>query len=260
MKPGQPPVPAPDRAPPRDRLLKREVLCRLPLLSSLANEELDEIMLQIRVRRYANGEFVIKKGSLADSLMFVLTGSVQVVDYTEDGKEIGLNLIGQGSFFGELGLIDGYPRSADVIALTASSIAFLPKNRALKLIYGNPKNAEIMLRQFADKIRLLTHYRALLALPHAHQRVYALLCQVKKPAAHAGTPDVEVIENLPTQQQMAIMVNTSRETVSRAINELIHLGVLEKNKRLIIVRQPKKLEHLAGEKIQDHPTGKGPGK
>jgi CRP-like cAMP-binding protein len=248
LKTVQPPPPSPEAGIPKDRLLKPEVLRRLSLLSVLANDELADLTSQMRVKRYSSGEFVIKKGTLSDSLMFVLAGRLQVVDYTEDGKEIGLNLIGQGAFFGELGLVDGLPRSADVISLSSSAIAFLSKSQALKLIYGNPQIAETMLRHFADKIRMLSLYRALLALPNAHQRVYALLCRVKKPLVVAGSESVDVIENLPTQQQMAIMVNTSRETVSRAISELIHQGVLQKNKRVVIVRQPQKLEDLAGEK------------
>ena len=46
---------------------------------------------------------------------------------------------------------------------------------------------------------------------------------------------------MPTQQEIAIMVNTSRETVSRAIQILLQKGVVEKDLRRLIVRQPEEL-------------------
>lgn len=173
--------------------------------------------------------------------MFLLAGSLQAVDFTEDGKEIGLNLFAPGTFFGELALIDGLPRSASIIAIEDSAVAYLPKQQALALIYGKPAIAEEMLKHFARSIRTLTTMRGLLAIPNAQQRLFALLCRLKKPLQDGR----EAITNFPTQKQIAIMINTSRETVSRAIAILERQGVVEKAPHALIVRQPKTLEKLA---------------
>jgi hypothetical protein len=63
---------------------------------------------------------------------------------------------------------------------------------------------------------------------------FALLNQFAK-----STPGgLVVMESMPTQQEIAIMVNISRETVSRAIQILLQKGVMEKDLRRLIVRQP----------------------
>lgn len=218
-----------------------EVLRRLPLLASLADTELSSLARQMRLRRFGRQDTVVHKGSAGGELLFLLAGQLQVVDCTEDGREIGLNIIAPGAFFGELALIDGQPRSASVVAMGNALVAYLPKAVALRTVYGNPAIAEAMLKHFARSIRNLSNFRALLAIPNAYQRVYALLCQVKR-SAPGGQ---EVIENLPTHQQIAIMINTSRETVSRAIAELVQKKVLHKDRRSYLVENPARLEQLA---------------
>jgi len=224
-----------------DRLLKPEVLERIALLSGLSREELIELAGQMKVARYAKGESVVVKGSRGDALMFLLAGRLQAVDYTEDGREIGLNLFSPGSFFGELTLIDGLPRSASVMAIEASAVALLPKKEATALIYGKPAIAEKMLRHFANSIRQLTVMRSLLAIPDVRQRLCALLCSLKQPISNGQ----EGIARLPSQRQVAIMINTSRETVSRTLALLERQGIIEKTHHVLVVRQPGKLEHLA---------------
>ena len=92
----------------------------------------------------------------------------------------------------------------------------------------------------ASSIRSAANYRTILSIPSAFQRVFALLNQFAK-SAPGG---LVVIEKMPTQQEIAIMVNTSRETVSRAISELIRLGVVEKDLRRLIIRKPDVLRAL----------------
>ena len=93
---------------------------------------------------------------------------------------------------------------------------------------------ERVLKRMAANIRTLTNYRTILGIPNAFQRVFALLNQFAK-LAPGG---LVVIEKMPTQQEISIMLNTSRETVSRAIHILIQKGVVEKDMRRLIVRQP----------------------
>lgn len=226
---------------PTDRLLKPEVLARIPLLAELAPDELGDLATHMQVQRFGKGEYVVQKGSAGDVLMFLLAGCLQVVNYTGDGKEIGLNLLTPGSFFGELALIDGLPRSASIVVIEPAAVAYLARDQALGLIYGKPALAERMLKHFAGAVRNLTSYRELLAIPHAHQRLYALLCQLKTQARDGE----DVVANLPTQQQIAIMINTSRETVSRTLTELQQKGVLKKGQKTLYIIDTRVLERLA---------------
>src|SRR5206468_11168328 len=86
---------------------------------------------------------------------------------------------------------------------------------------------------------------ALLAIPNAQQRVYALLVQMGQQMPGG----LVVIQNLPKQQEVAIMINTSRETVSRAVAHLVSIGILEKDFKRLIVRDPQRLRRLATQQV-----------
>jgi Na+(H+)/acetate symporter ActP len=135
---------------------------------------------------------------------------------------------------------DAVKANADVFATEASLVAFLPAAQAISLIYSHALVAERVMKRLAQKIRAASSHRSILGMPNAHQRVFALLAQLVK-IAPGG---LAVIENIPTQQEIAIMVNTSRETVSRALQVLIQSGVVEKDLRRLIVRQPEQLKAM----------------
>lgn len=214
---------------------------RIPLFEGLAPPVLEQISSVMRMRRYPRREFVLHKDSLPDGLHFLLSGRLQVIDIAEDGREIGLNLIEPGDFIGEISVIDERPASAAVIAVVDSEVALLPRGAARQLFFQHPLIAERMMCHLSAKLRSVSSFRAILGIPDAFQRVYALI-------HHFAGPDcgkLITIENMPTHQQIAIMVNTSRETVTRALRALIERAVLEKDLRRLIVRDPVALARAA---------------
>ena len=220
-------------------------LQNIPLLAGVDAKVLGEMVVSLQFRTLERGSYAVQKGDVGEHLLFVLTGRLQAVDLTEDGREIGLSFLIPGDYFGELSIIDGLPRSASVVASEKSLIALLPRNAALALIYHNPLVSERMFKQMASSIRSSANYRAILGMPSAFQRVFALLNQFAK-LAPGG---LVVIEKMPTQQEIAIMVNTSRETVSRAIQVLLQKGVVEKDLRRLIVRKPAELSQAVNQAI-----------
>lgn len=215
-------------------------LQNIPLLSGLDSRLLQQIGVAMQYRKINKGDYILHKGGSGEHLFFLLAGRLRVVDLTEDGREMGLSLLAPGDYFGELSIIDGLPRSASVIAMENSLISQLPAAQALQLIYSNSLIAERVMKRLAMTIRKAAYHRSILGLPNAHQRVFALLAQMMQPAPGG----MSVIDNPPTQQDIAIMANTSRETVSRALNSLIQRGVVEKDLRRLIVRRPDELRTL----------------
>jgi CRP-like cAMP-binding protein len=218
-------------------------LRKFPLFANLPEEELKVTSGLMRLRNFARRELVCRKEDAADGLYLLFSGQLQAVDIAEDGREIGLNLIKPGNFFGELSVIDGQPRSAHVIALQPSVVGIIPQKAAREVFYKLPATAEAMMKHLAMLVRNLSAFRALLAIPNAQQRVYALLQQLSQQMPGG----LVAIQNLPKQQEIAIMINTSRETVSRAIAQLVATGVLEKDFRRLIVRDPGRLRRLASQ-------------
>ena len=220
-------------------------LRNIPLLAGVDEDTLKQVGAALQIRTVERGKHVLHKGSTGDHLMFLLTGRLQAVDLTEDGREVGLNFLFPGDYFGELSIIDNLPRSATVVACENSLIASLPRAQALALFYHTPLVAERLIKRMASSIRNAANYRTILSIPSAFQRVFALLNQFAKTAPGG----LVVIEKMPTQQEIAIMVNTSRETVSRAIQILLQKGVVEKDLRRLIVRQPEALSKAVNQDI-----------
>ena len=205
---------------------------------------LDELCSLIQIREFAKRDFVMHKGETGEAFVFLLEGRLLVVDVNEDGRQSGLNFIEPGDFLGELAVIDELPRSASVMAIAHSTLAVLAKSYARKLIFNHPIVAERMLKHLALKVRAVTDYRAILGIPNAFQRIFSLLELLGKPDAGK----LITIENMPTHEQIALMANTSRETVTRAIQVLNDEQVVEKDNRRLIIRFPDKL-HVIIQKI-----------
>lgn len=212
--------------------------CQIPLLGGLDKAILDQVSASMRIRRFQRREFVIHKDLPSDGLSFLIQGRLQVVDVGEDGREVGLNFIEPGDFVGEMSVIDERPPSASVLAIADSIVALLPRGASRQLFFGHPVVAERMMRHLTARLRNVSALRAILGIPDAFQRVYALI-------KHFAGPDrgkLITIENMPTHQQLAIIANTSRETVTRALRNLIQKEVLEKDLRRLIIRKPEALE------------------
>jgi CRP-like cAMP-binding protein len=160
-----PPADAPKEAAPQPEQRQVQIhLRKIPLLSELTDEEIALVKQDIRIRQYAKREVVLHKGGSGDGLMFLLSGLLQVVDITEDGRAVGLRLLQPGDFFGEIALINNSTRSASVVATAESLVAFLPAATAMHLFSHVPSVAKQMLKHLAQKIQRDSEFRSLLSI------------------------------------------------------------------------------------------------
>lgn len=240
------------QSPLRSNIASIELLKTQQLFKNLNDEFLEELRHHIRFQEFRKNEYILHKGAPGDSLLLLFTGRLQIISLSEEGKEVGLNFIEAGDYFGEIAIIDGGPRSAAVIANTTSVVGFLPKAQALKLFHNNPIIAERILTRLCQIIRQETQYRANLGSSKAYTRIYSVLFSntaLRQPEVTKTTPKAMSIENLPNQQSIAMMANVSRETVSRALQALIKAGVIQKDTKRLIIRNPQLLTQLASGEI-----------
>jgi CRP-like cAMP-binding protein len=235
----------PDAAapPPEEQRQIQIHLRKIPLLADLSDEEITRVKQEMRIRQYAKRDIVLQKGGHGDGLMFLLSGQLQVIDVTEDGRAIGLRMLAPGDFFGEIALINNSTRSASVVAMTEVLVAFLPAPTAMHLFSHSPSVANLMLKHLAQKIQRDSEFRALLSINNTAKRIYTYLVLLQqKKQDQPGAP--AVVENLPTHQDIANMVNTSRETVTRALLTLTQQGIVQKDAHRLIIIKPEALNKL----------------
>ncbi len=225
-----------------DQVKAVDLLKQQTLLRNVSDDVLEQVSRAIRYRRFGKRDLVVHKGDAGSSLLMLMSGRLQVIALSEDGREVGLNFVESGDYFGELSIIDGGPRSASIIATTECVVGFLGKADAQALFYRNPAVGEALMQRLCRTIRQASSYRSMLGLSRAYARVYSVLESSMKKEADSG---LMTIDNLPSQQAIAIMANVSRETVSRAIGSLVTNVVVQRDRRRLMVIDPLMLRKLA---------------
>jgi CRP-like cAMP-binding protein len=214
----------------------------LPLFRDLDDASFSTLSSSSLYKTLARGDAVCNKGDASTGLFVLIRGELQVFEVSRDGQEVGLNLLKGPIVFGELGVIDGAPRSADIAALTAADVALVPKAVLMQTFCHSPDAALAMFRHLTGMVRRLTHHQSVLALPSATQRVCAMLVEL----ALRHSPQGALAFDLPKQRDLASMVNTTRETVSRTLGLLLDQGVVERSKGRLLVVRPDVLRQMAG--------------
>ncbi len=214
------------------------ILQGLRLFDSLPLARLAELSQTMTERKVDRREVVVKRGEANGGLGFLIEGRLQTVDFTLDGKEVGIDFVEVGDFFGELSIIDDQSAPEYVIAVAPSRIAMLDRERARELMFSTPASAEAVARRLAMRMRRAARQRSVLALPSSFQRVCAQLGLLTE-----QRPDGQAVIQLPpTHQEIAIMVNTSRETVTRTLQFLLGLKIVIRVGPDLVVAQPDTLK------------------
>lgn len=218
-----------------------ESLKFLELLKDLPADQSARVAGMMTERSFARREIVYSKGDSGQFLYFLLEGRLQGVDFTLDGREVGLYFVEPGHYFGEMAVIDGQPQADFVIAIARSRVALLSAEVARKLMSGLPEIAEKVLLRLSGRLRSVAAQRALLGLPNPAQRVCAqLVLLMEQQLQEQG-----LIPHAPTHQELAIMINASRETVTRVFQVLQARGMVVRDGGSLKVLDPKFLRAVA---------------
>jgi CRP-like cAMP-binding protein len=216
------------------------LLRQFDFFKPLSDADLIALTIEMDLIKIQERHLIIKAGAIPNNLIFLISGQLYATEFSDDARVIGVSVINPPSMLGVLTLIDGKPVNSNVVTLSSTEIITLSVNAAKKLIHTNSEISDYCLKSLAGKVRALNAERGILSQPNAFHRVFMQLNQfaVNQKNQSQGTL-------LPNQKEIASMVNTSRETVSRALQVLIKGGVLSKSGHQIIVQKRELLEKLA---------------
>jgi CRP/FNR family cyclic AMP-dependent transcriptional regulator len=200
------------------------------VFSELAPQETERLTQHSTTRTYHANTILISEGDTTDSLYVVLEGKVKVFASDHQGKEVILNILGPGEYFGELALLDDQPRSASVKTMVQTKLMVITKNDFKKSLAGDPEMAYKLIKVLIGRVRALTSNVKSLALLDVYGRVARNLLDLAE-----NVDDEMVIVQKLTHQDIADMVGASREMVSRILKDLVSGGYITiKNKRYTI--------------------------
>ena len=191
------------------------VLRNVPLFSGLDESELQRLS-QVAVRRRAGrNEQVVRAGEDAESLIVLLTGRAKVTNFDEEGREIILAWLGPGEFFGEMGLIDGSPRSASVVAVEPCELLTIGKSEFQRCMQENFQVAQKLMQILVRRLREADRNIESLALLDVYGRVARLLLDLSE-----EEDGKRLVRQKISKQDMARMIGASREMVSKVMRDL----------------------------------------
>ncbi|MCZ6636538.1 MAG: Crp/Fnr family transcriptional regulator [bacterium] len=211
-----------------------ELLKRVPLFEGLSEEELQAISGVAVLRVFPKDRVVIMAEEEGDSLFVIHSGQVKVSIVSEDGREVILSILSKGNFFGEMSLLDGFPRSANVTTMAETELLMVRRADFLHFIQNSPQTAIKLLAVLAQRLRKTDRKIEGLALSDVTGRITQTLLQLAEEQG-VPTPDGILIKNRPTHQDLANMSGTTRETVSRTLKRLETQGyIMHRGKDLLI--------------------------
>jgi CRP-like cAMP-binding protein len=122
------------------------------LFADLGQKEAEEARAKVKEINFEPGDVLVRQGEASDGVYLIGSGSLQVTASNEQGATF-LSLVNAGQVLGELGALDGQPRSASAIALSAGLAYFLPTDTFRQLIEHSPTASNRLLMMLVSRLR-----------------------------------------------------------------------------------------------------------
>lgn len=199
-----------------------------------------EISSKLEPLVLSRGNVLFHAGDIADAIYIIVKGKIKLSRrYSDDDprKESLLNVLGDGSVFGELSVLDPGPRTTTATAIAPSQIHRLSAEDFYQLLEKYPNLQMGLLHQLASRLRQSTGYASDLVLNDVHGRTARTIMHLTDVFGEKGDDGIIVNHGL-TQQEIAHMVGASRETVNKFLMELTERGELSLSYRAFVVLDP----------------------
>ncbi len=207
----------------------------IPIFSELSENDFQKIARASSKQLYRKDNMILIEEEIGSTMFIILNGRVKISRISEDGREVILSILSEGDFFGEMSILDGETRSANVVTLEDSEILVIRREDFLQMLRDFPQIAINLLKELAHRLRRSDSQIKSLSLQNATGKVASTLLRIADDSGKIHLGQVE-IPKLPPQQDLANMAGTSRETISRVIKSLSEKGYLKKiGSKLIIM-------------------------
>ncbi len=183
-------------------------------------------------RKFKKNTIIMSAGDQTDSLYLVVSGRVKIYLDDAKGHEITLRTVGPGGSFGELAVLSEGPRAANVTTLVESRLSVISKADFMQCLNDNPAISFMIIRLLVERIREMTEDVSTLALLDVYGRVAKTLTR------NATECDGKQLTEAMTHQDIANMVGSSREMVTRILKDLKTGGYISVQDKHLVLEKP----------------------
>jgi CRP-like cAMP-binding protein len=229
-----------------NKTTNKEILKSFPIFMYLDDKDLETLSSNSIEKSYYKDDIIFYQNELGKKLCLILSGSVKICIFSPDGKEHTLGNLSEKEFFGELSVLDGENRSTSAVAIDDVKLIIIDRNIFLEILKKNPYIVYHIILALCKRIRWTDKHLNTLAFLSSHGKVAKLLLDMAKEKGKKIGNNIFITHKL-TRQEMANIVGTSRETLTRIIIEYQNEKIIETKKNQIIILNEEKLK----EKIFD---------
>ncbi len=223
---------------------KIRLLSMVDVLEPLSEDELEEFSRRIPDTHIERGRIFYSPEDRSEALFMLKKGRVRIYKVAPDGWEFTLAVVEAGTMFGEMALTAQRMWEGYAEAMEPSDICILKNTDLERIVRGNPEVGMRMIRVLSERLRSCETRLEDVTLKNVPARLASLILQL---AASEGimTPEGPRIPIHYTHRQLAMMIGSSRETVTRAFTKLQKAGAVELRNRYIYLKNTQTLERAA---------------
>lgn len=226
---------------------------QIDLFSDLGGEERELLAKRCSWQRYETGELVVSQNDRSTDVYLIAFGRVRVTLYSNAGREVSFRELAAGESFGELSAIDGAARSAHVITLHETMLGTMPAAVFAETLKQHPEVMWAVLNKLTKLVRALSERVFEFATLGVNNRIHAELLR----RARVDEQDERgIIDPAPTHAEIASVISTHREAVTREINKLAKDGLLLKGHGRLEVTDMSRLRQMVDEAVGSEATPK----
>jgi len=213
------------------------VLSRVSLFAGLSPDMLERVAALAQRRSLAASSLLWSRGEQKDALVVLLTGRMRAVLYNDEGREITLATFAPLDFLGEMSILDHTTHSATVETIEPCQILWIPGEAIRRLMSEQSPLLWHLLQLQTDRVRRLSDELASHAFLSTCRRVARKLLQC---AGEAPRADI-------SHQELASLIGSTRESVTRALSDLERRGLIETGKQKVRLKDKDGLRALLDE-------------
>lgn len=220
-------------------------LKRSTFLGALSDTALQGLVRGGRARRYAQDEVISRRGDAGDSVLVILSGSLKIQNTTSAGRDVGLNFLGTGDVAGEIAVLDGGERTADIIALEDSEVFAIQRRDILPVLASNPQALLAIVEVLCEKLRTATAI-----IEDSTQEMLGRVARglMRLAQQHGRRRKDRTRINLKlSQKELGNYLGLSRANVSRQLAALKTRGAIEMEASYIVILDERLLADAADE-------------
>ena len=209
-------------------------------------DDFERAGLRVVERRYGPKDTIFTPGDPDDQLYFLLTGAVRLYKIYGDYKEATTALLKDGGVFGKLNLVEGRWQDVFAEAVTEARVASIQKASLERVIKSNPEFALRLFSSLSERLRQSDEVIESLLHREVSTRLATLLVNLGDRFGENDSADVLIDVRL-THQDLANMIASTREAVSKVMSEFQRDNVIEtRNRRIAVLDYDALLKRASG--------------